>query len=435
MKRVSSLVCLVAVSCLVGCGSSGGYRAKSASPSAGMVTPMPISHARPVDDETIRQSRRVLERGDIALAGALAGSPAVRTTQTLLSALPGVAQGASGGTTAPAQPPPATPVPVAGAQPNGPNAPKGVREMLAVEAHVTVDVEKVGPAIVKTRELILKHGGQLINDVYSDGRNHASAALSIRIPAATTEAFLTDVGGLGRVRERRVTASDVGKQFHDQAILLRNLEVTMARYEELVKTAKETKDLLAIENELTRLRTQMDGLKSQLASLGDRVERSTIYLSLQPVRAEQPDIYEPEAHFYPDFHGTYLYDLGDKSSFVGGGVGVRASRHIGVDISALKHLDGPFKRDLLIATVGGEVYSDFLGGGRRTVGNVFLGARAGILYARSRTEAIIPLTLGIELLHTRTLTIEARGRADIFFGSSRGAHLGIQPDLGVAFAF
>lgn len=433
MKQVSSVVCLVALSSLVGCGSSsGGYRAKPSSPSsAGMATPMPISQPRPTgDDESIRRTKQMMERGDIILAGA----PAVRTTHTLLSAIPGVAQGASGGSSPPA-PPPATPVPVAGGQAAPSSAPKGVREMLAVEAHLTVDVQKVGPAIVKTRELILKHGGQLINDVYSDGRNHASAALSIRMPAATTEAFLTEIGGLGRVRERRVTASDVGKQFHDQAILLRNLEVTMARYEELVKTAKETKDLLAIENELTRLRTQMDGLKSQLASLGDRVERSTIYLSLQPVRTELPDIYEPEAHFYPDFHGTYLYDLGDKSSFVGGGVGVRASRHIGVDISALKHLDGPFKRDLLIATVGGEVYSDFLGGGRRTVGNVFLGARAGILYARNRTEAIIPLTLGIELLHTKTLTIEARGRADIFFGSSRGAHLGIQPDLGVAFAF
>jgi hypothetical protein len=237
------------------------------------------------------------------------------------------------------------------------------------------------------------------------------------------------------VRSRRVTATDVGRQFHDSSILLRNLEITMARYEELLKTAKETKDLLAIENELTRLRTQIDRVKSELTGLGDRVERSTIYLSLQPPRDESRDVSEPEAHFYPDFHGTYLYDLGDKSSFLGGGVGVRISRAFGVDISALRHLDGPFDRDLLIATMGGEVYSDFLGGGRRTAGNVFLGARAGVLYGRGRTEAIIPLTLGVELFHTKTVTVEVRGRGDIFFGSSRGAHLGLQPDLGVAFAF
>ena len=45
------------------------------------------------------------------------------------------------------------------------------------------------------------------------------------------------------------------------------------------------------------------------------------------------------------------------------------------------------------------------------------------------------MTVGLELFHTKTLTIEVRGRGDVLFGSSRGAHLAIQPDLGLAFAF
>jgi hypothetical protein len=428
-----------------------------------MATPMPITHAaRPADDgeSAIRASRQEMS-AEFASDSMVTGTFAPTAGGAALGLLPGVlGQATAGGKSAP--PPPVAAVPISPAAPPPPPVavaatatataapataavatstapappPLPVRkEMLAVEAHLTIEVPKVREAVATTKSLIAKHGGQLINDVFSGGRTHQSSALSIRVPADKTEAFLADLDSLGRVRERRVTATDVGKQFHDSTILMRNLEITMHRYEELLKTAKDTKDLLAIENELTRLRTQLDNVKSSLSGLGDRVERSTIYLSLQPERDELPEVYDPTAHFYPSAHGTYLYDLGDKSSFLGGGVGVRVSRSFGVDVSGLRSLDGPWKRDLLIATMGGEVYSDFLGGGRKRAGNVFLGARAGILYSKGRTEALIPITLGVELLRTKTVTIETRVRGDIFFGSTRGAHLGVQPDLGVAFAF
>lgn len=405
----------------LGTGCAGSpQRAMSPAP---MASPMAVSSPTAPSDEGALREKAVSMTSDTLLSGSFSASGS-RSRASVLSSLPGLTQGSSGGGIAST---PAAVRPV--------TAPQGVREMLAVEAHVTVEVERVADAVVKVHDLIAKSSGQLINDVYNDARTHQSSALSIRIPAAQTRDFLLALNGLGRIRERRVTGTDVGKQFSDQSILQRNLEITMGRYEELLKTAKDTKDLLAIEAELTRVRTQLDRVKSDLSSLGDRVERSTIYLSLQPIRNEPPSVYDPEAHFYPDLHGTYLHDLQDKSGFVGGGVGVRVSRAFGADISALRHAYGPFKRDLLIATMGGEVYSDFLGGGRRKFGNVFLGARAGVLYGRGRTEALVPITVGIELFHDKTVTVETRLRGDILFASSRGAHLAVQPDLGVAFAF
>jgi hypothetical protein len=446
-----------------GCASRpASYRARAES---AMAAPMPVPEApAPVEEgEASIRSQRQHTSVELASDTMVTGRFAPTAGGAALGILPGVLTQATGGgkpapppavaavpispTAPPPSPPPAATSPTSPPSPPATTAastataattapPLPVRkEMLAVEAHLTIEVPKVREAVATTKTLIAKHGGQLINDVFSGGRSQQSSALSIRVPAEKTEAFLAEIEGLGRVRDRRVTATDVGKQFHDSTILMRNLEITMHRYEELLKTAKDTKDLLAIENELTRLRTQLDNVKSSLAGLGDRVERSTIYLSLQPERDELPEIYEPTAHFYPSAHGTYLYDLGDKSSFLGGGVGVRVSRAFGVDVSGLHPLDGPWKRDMLIATMGGEVYSDFLGGGRKRAGNVFLGARAGILYSKGRTEALIPLTLGVELFRTKTVTIETRVRGDIFFGSSRGAHLGVQPDLGVAFAF
>lgn len=450
MKRVvtSCLACppvvpvlLVALLGATGCSKSSGYRSPKSSGDA-MASPMTIAQpAPPAEPSRIEMQNDSLSAGSfrpqgVSVETAVMARMPGRSAGGLLTAMGGLAGGTSGPTVS-SPPPVASPVPVAGSAPSAAEGgkAKAPREMLAVEAHVTVDVPKVSDAVVRARALIAKHGGQLVNDVFNDGSGHSSAALSIRIPATATESFLAELGGLGRVRERRVQATDVGQQFHDQTLLLRNLKLTLARYEELRKTAKDTKDLLAIENEITRLRTQIERVESELTVLGDRVERSTIYLTLQPIRTELPDIVEPEAVFYPDAHATFLRDLGDASSYLGGGVGARLGRHFGVDVSALRRLSGPYRHDLVMATLGGEVYSDFLGGGRRVFGNVFLGARIGVLHGKGRTESVIPLTVGIELLHLKTFTIEARGRGDVFFGSTRGAHLGLQPDLAAVFAF
>lgn len=437
MKRAVSLglVLPLVLVAATGCSKSS-YRSPKA-PSEGMARPMTISRPAPPQDAATRYELQAdsLSSGSVRVeaASAVQSMPGVSAATGIFSGLTSVGKS---GSSAPPPPPVASPVPLGGSTvPAGPAQKKPSREMLAVEAHVTVDVPKVSEAVARARALVAKHGGQLINDVFNDERGQSSAALSIRVPAASTEAFLVELGALGRIRERRVQATDVAKQFNDQTILLRNLAITLARYEELRRNAKDTKDLLAIEQQITRLRTDMERVESELTVLADRVDRSTIYLTLQPTRHELPEITEPEATIYPDLHGTYLYDLGDRSSFLGGGFGARISRHFGVDISGLRHLDGPYRHDILIATAGGEVYSDFLGGGRRKAGNVFLGARFGVLHGRGRTESIIPLTLGVELLHLRTFTIEARGRADIFFGSTRGAHLGVQPDLAAVFAF
>lgn len=442
-------VLLLALVGATGCSRSSGYRSPKSSGDA-MASPMTIAQpAPPAEPGRIEMQADSLSAGSFRPQGtseevSVSARMPGRSTGRLLSNMGGLASGTisgfASGTTGGSSPPPppvASPVPVAGPKAPGPEGAQATRprEMLAVEAHVTVDVPKVNDAVVRARALIAKHGGQLLNDVYNDGSGHASAALSIRVPTAATEAFLAELGGLGRVRERRVQATDVGQQFHDQSLLLRNLKLTLARYEELRKSAKDTKDLLAIENEITRLRTQIERVESELTVLGDRVDRSTIYLTLQPIRTELPPIIDPEAVVYPDLHATYLRDLGDKSSYLGGGVGARLGRYFGLDVSALRRLEGPYRHDLVMATVGGEVYSDFLGGGRRTFGNVFLGARIGVLHGKGRTETVLPLTVGVELLHLKVFTLELRGRGDVFFGSTRGAHLGLQPDLAAVFAF
>ncbi len=322
----------------------------------------------------------------------------------------------------------AAPVAVA-PSPGGAVAPNA--DMLKVEARITVEVDKVADALVAARKLVAERGGQLVSDVYSDARHERGAALTIRVAAGETSALLSALGELGRVRSQRVSADDVSREFHDSQIVLRNLELTMARYEELLKKASDVKEMLAIEAELARLRTEIDKVKGGLVFLSDRVARSIIYATLQP-KPSSPESVSQD--FFPGVRGAFHRDLTAKVGAIGGGVSLRGRAPVGVEALVLSPLTGP-QSPLLLVTFGGDVYSSKLGGGERRYLDPFLGLRAGVSYTRGRTEAIVPLGLGLDWLKTEAVVLSSDVRVSAMFASKRGLAFAVTPTLGLNVAF
>jgi hypothetical protein len=159
-----------------------------------------------------------------------------------------------GGGGAPPAPPPPTPV-----EPQ-----QGAVEMFDIEARLSIEVDKVSEAAAKVREVVKKHGGQIVADTSTDDAGSTGATFTLRVPSKGSEAFLEEIGGVGAVRSRQVTARDIGKEYHDAQIYLRNLEVALKRYEEILAKAKDVKEILEIEREMTRIRAQIDHVKGDL---------------------------------------------------------------------------------------------------------------------------------------------------------------------------
>ena len=61
------------------------------------------------------------------------------------------------------------------------------------------------------------------------------------------------------------------------------------------------------------------------------------------------------------------------------------------------------------ASIGGAIYSDYLGRGRRTFLNPYLGARAGYGYFL-RSRFLLAGEIGVELLKLRHVLVEANVR-------------------------
>ncbi|HWO08397.1 MAG TPA: DUF4349 domain-containing protein [Polyangiaceae bacterium] len=324
-----------------------------------------------------------------------------------------------------------------------PNAASGARaRMLDIEAHLTLQVPSVTRAAAELRRLTLASDGDVVEESIQDTSSSARGQLTLRVPTQAAEDVLRKVEAVGSVISRQVTARDVGKQYYDATLRLANLGWSLARFEQILARANSVDEILRVEQEISRVRGQIEQIKGELRYLTDRTARATIHVSLlgPEVVVEPPVVtVQPEAKFHPGLRLTYLGDFwgaGGNATYAGGGVSLRLSRHFSVDIDGLRSSTGDAPGpDLFLATAGGELYSDFLGGGQRKWLNPYLGFRAGYARRLGKNEIAAGGGFGVEIFKTDFLTIDLDARFYGLFGSAEGAHLAVQPALGANVAF
>lgn len=424
MRRVASALVVLVAAFGVACGG-GQYRmpdtalpaAKEPSPTSPPAPPPPVDAvsdesvayggegdgSKPMDKETVVTAAA----GDTAGGGGAANGGASATT--------GLPAGPSTTANAPAQ------------------------EMYDVEARLTLEVEKLGDARAQVRKLVSEFNGTITNDQLSAGSDYEEANFELRIPSPVIYKFLDGIDGIGKTTAREVKARDVGKEYHDNVILLENLEKTMKRYEEILAKAQDVKDMLRIEAELSRVRTQIDQVKGNVQWLRDRVARSTVYLRIVPTRPGD-EFHEPEAKLYPGIRGTYMLDYrkdGSKEHFAGFGLSLHFARYFSIDLDGMRGVSGTDDSSGLqafVATMGGDFYSDYFGKGERRWFNPYLGARLGYARVLENNDFVLTGLVGLEIFKSKTFMVDLQGRVGGFFGKE-GTHVGVQPSISLNVAF
>jgi hypothetical protein len=189
---------------------------------------------------------------------------------------------------------------------------------------------------------------------------------------------------------------------------------------------------------LGRVRGEIEQVKGNLRWLSDRAARATLHVSLRERAAEIAHSTQPEPKFFPGLRLPALLDFGRETTdaYVGGGFALRFSNAISLDLDLLKRPDSERRGvDALLATVGGQVYSDLLGGGERRYLNPYFGWRAGYARFDSDNQALVGATLGLELYKNRWFGVDVEARNYLAFGGSRGGHYVLTPALSARIAF
>ncbi|MHB1341609.1 MAG: DUF4349 domain-containing protein [Coriobacteriia bacterium] len=169
-----------------------------------------------------------------------------------------------------------------------------------------LEVEAVNDAIEQVRGVAKKHEGVITNmQVASDtegpiyryedsGSPSDGAALSgwitVRVPVEKFDAFVTDVSKLGTVKYQAESSDDVTQEHVDMKARLDNLRAEEKRLREFFDKAKNVNEMLAIEQELSRVRGEIESLDAQVQYLERQAAMATVTIDL----SEPADIIRPE---------------------------------------------------------------------------------------------------------------------------------------------
>jgi hypothetical protein len=147
---------------------------------------------------------------------------------------------------------------------------------------------------------------------------------------------------------------------------------------------------------------------------------------------------EPEPKFFPGLRAPLLLDFGrsEDPAHVGGGISVRFARSFSLDLDILRRTGSEARGpDALVASAGGEIYSDLLGNGQRRFFNPYLGFRAGYGRFDAHDQAVVGATAGLELFKNRWFDLDIETRHYLAFGGELGAHYVLVPALAASLAF
>ncbi|MEX2355840.1 MAG: DUF4349 domain-containing protein, partial [Thermaerobacterales bacterium] len=108
-----------------------------------------------------------------------------------------------------------------------------------------------------------------------------TAMLRLRIPAGEFNRLINEIGDQGTIRQERRYGDDISQQYFDSESRLRNLNAQEARYLQLLEQARNVDELIRVENELWRVRSQIESLAGQLRYWDSLVDMATVSVTLE----------------------------------------------------------------------------------------------------------------------------------------------------------
>lgn len=114
-------------------------------------------------------------------------------------------------------------------------------------------------------------------------RELKSGDMVVRVPQNIFDSTVEFIESNSRVTDKSVNEDDVTKDYLDKSNIVSNLELQEQKLRELLEKAKDVSEILQVENELRRIRTEIDSYNLELSNIDDRVGMATISLVISEV--------------------------------------------------------------------------------------------------------------------------------------------------------
>ncbi|MET0626815.1 MAG: DUF4349 domain-containing protein [Pyrinomonadaceae bacterium] len=167
--------------------------------------------------------------------------------------------------------------------------PAAVERKIIRNATLTLEADDPSKAVQRVASVAESRGGFVVT---SESRQRGGArgskgyevfTVEMRIPAAQFDAALAEIrAAAGSVTSERITGKDVTEEYIDLEARLRTQRALETQLMEIMKGADAVADAVAVQRELTNVRTEIERLEGRRRFLENQASLSTISVTVQP---------------------------------------------------------------------------------------------------------------------------------------------------------
>lgn len=184
---------------------------------------------------------------------------------------------------------------------------------------LSVETENFEQLIANVEQNVKELGGyieqsNIYNGSYTSNYRSRSASITARIPAQKLDSFIADVSEQYNVLRKNESVEDVTLQYVD---LESHKKALLAEQESLLtmlENAESIEDIIAINEQLTDVRYQIESMESQLRTYDNKIDYSTVYLDVQEVEQYEPYVAKSTGERITEGFVKNLHKVGDGIS-------------------------------------------------------------------------------------------------------------------------
>ena len=169
----------------------------------------------------------------------------------------------------------------------------GVGAKLTKSASLDLRVKNIDAAAAQVRAIATGLQAQVLSEQIGTGGSGGPVplqsksdalsdfgTLTLSVPADRLDTALDQLTRIGTVQQRNMSTQDVTAQYADTGSRLKTMRASVERVRALMAQAKDIGQVVVLEGELSRREADLESLESQLSTLKNSVERSTLTVSL-----------------------------------------------------------------------------------------------------------------------------------------------------------
>lgn len=155
-------------------------------------------------------------------------------------------------------------------------------------ARIILDTEKYVDTLKGIDARVSKLGGYIENSNESTYNKFAYTTLVIRVPSEKLDEFLNYAGEIATITSKQISTDDITSSYVDTESHLVALRTEQETLMGLLEKASNLSDIMAVQDRLTAVRSQIEYYQSMMNTYDNEIEYSTIDITINEVGKETP---------------------------------------------------------------------------------------------------------------------------------------------------